>query len=110
MTNKSAKRPGYVYLLHDKRDDKYKIGRTNNLTKRISALKTGNPNPLVLIAYAICNDVVSTEKKFHYRFAAKRLPKGEWFKLSEDDINHIKESFRKQQINDAHERNIDRFF
>jgi len=56
---------GYIYLLADKVNNTYKIGRTKNLEQRIRSIKTGNPNQIDLIAYAICNNTVASEKRIH---------------------------------------------
>ena len=55
-----------------------KIGRSEDVERRIKSLQTGNGNTLTLI-YAVPGD---QEKAFHRRFKAEKCPAGrEWFYL-----------------------------
>jgi hypothetical protein len=81
-------RSGYVYLL--KCDKYYKIGSTSKPDHRIRNLKNGFPFEVEIIAvskpiknYQIVE--VSLQKKFK-----KQHHKGEWFLLSETDVETFK--------------------
>ena len=100
---------GYIYLLADKVNNTYKIGRTKNLEQRIRSIKTGNPNQIDLIAYAICNNTVVSEKRIHNLYSYKRRRGKEWFDLSEQEVTDLKILLAKITVDDKHERNIDRF-
>ena len=103
------KSPGYVYLIADKTNNTYKIGRTNNLTRRFRSIKTGNPNKLDLVAYAICNNTVEAEKKVHNLYGYRRRKGKEWFDLNEQEISNLKNLLAKITVDDKHERNITRY-
>ena len=45
--------------------------------------------PIKLLHSIPTKDTVEAEKGFHECFASKRI-KGEWFKLTEEDINSIR--------------------
>lgn len=76
-----------VYVVSDGKN--YKIGYTDEaVKKRIDSLQTGNANKLTLIHHI--EGGRSLEKLFHKAFESKRL-NGEWFNLSDEDIQIIKE-------------------
>lgn len=82
---------GVVYLL--RAGSHYKIGITQQeVVRRIAALQTANPEPIVLVAKidvtGIGDSVVRWEKYFHGRFAPARRT-GEWFLLSDDEVGHF---------------------
>jgi hypothetical protein len=77
---------GLVYLI--KCEKMYKIGKTTNLPKRFTSLQTASPYPLKLIHTIQCAELRNSERRFHQMFAAKRV-RGEWFELSEEDVNYI---------------------
>ena len=91
VTNKRSPRPGFVYVLQGP-DGNYKIGRTIDYRGRIDSLTVKLPfdvHPLMVIR---SDDYCALEKMLHDRFADKRV-RGEWFALSEQDIQHIQEDF-----------------
>lgn len=63
----------------------YKIGKTTNFDNRIKTLKsnTGNDNDNVIMPICLING--DFESKLHKVFKDKNI-KGEWFRLSDDDI------------------------
>lgn len=74
-----------IYLA--KCGDYYKIGFTSgDVSKRISALQTGNPIPIQLVG-TIPGDQ-KTETALHVRFSEKRV-QGEWFTLDDDDVRNM---------------------
>jgi predicted XRE-type DNA-binding protein len=81
---------GCIYVLSSTRSNGlFKIGRTLDITKRISSLNCGSPDPLKLVHSILSDDPVSAESIIHKKFSAKRT-KGEWFALNETDIQFLK--------------------
>ena len=81
-------RPGYVYLIESK--EGFKIGRTTRMKERTQLFAVKLPFPIKIRHYAWFSDCVKTESLLHRHFAAQRL-EGEWFALSENDIDYIKQ-------------------
>lgn len=78
----------YVYLIHDGHGV-YKIGRSENPKKRLSALQVGSSHKLTLIHQAeISNPVI--ERVLHRMFDEAR-EHGEWYRLTNDQIAFIKD-------------------
>lgn len=67
----------------------YKIGKTNNLEKRVSSLKTGNPT--IELLYFVRGDI---ENKTHIKYKESRLS-GEWFNLTNSQLEDINNTFQK---------------
>ena len=84
----------YVYLISD--GTYTKIGITNNLTKRLKVLQTGNPHKLTYIDYVPCDDASRVEKELHNLYALKHMV-GEWFNLNEVDVKNILDDITAQQ-------------
>ena len=80
---------GFVYLIKIKDKNKYKIGLTSNLKQRISSLSNQNPFEIKLITAIENNDIYKLESELHKKFADKNI-KGEWFELSQKDVDYIK--------------------
>lgn len=82
---------GYIYVLRAPAMDPalYKIGREKVLNSRVDSLGIKLPWELELIAHIESDDYIGLEAELHQRFADKR-DKGEWFRLTEEDIEWIK--------------------
>lgn len=80
---------GVVYFLKDKEVGLVKIGRTTDLEKRIKSLEYEYETNLELLAKLPSDNVVNLEKKMHLKFKESNFS-GEWFKLSESDIQKIR--------------------
>lgn len=79
-----------VYLIQDISATGYcKIGLSSKLNKRLSSLKTGIPMELKVIHVIKTTNMKNVEKGLHARFAKQRKS-GEWFNLSQDDVDYIK--------------------
>ena len=78
--------PGYVYLI--KSGDYYKIGKAKHLSNRVKAHQTSSPNKIELVLNKRVEDYSAVETKLLEMFTTKRV-RGEWFRLSREDIGEI---------------------
>lgn len=87
---KDSIRYGYVYLISST-DGHYKIGRSTDPSRRLKELKPGTILPIdfVLEHQIETNDMSALERRLHIQYADKRH-KGEWYRLTEDDVQAIK--------------------
>jgi len=89
--NPPLDKDGYIYLLAGREDGTgyYKIGRTKNPDSRIRQLGILLPYPVELEHLIPCENTRSAEKALHNAFAPRRT-NGEWFILTEGDVEDIK--------------------
>jgi hypothetical protein len=78
---------GYVYLLRSEKF--YKIGRSNDVTRRRREVALLLPNELEEIHVIETDDPEGIEAYWHRRFAARQA-RGEWFALTADDVRAFK--------------------
>lgn len=71
----------YLYLVRMAGTDFYKIGISQHLKRRISALQTGNPYAIELVVAEPVRRPVATEMRMHGEFAPF-LENGEWFRFT----------------------------
>ena len=71
----------YIYIINDG-DNNVKIGKSNNPSKRVKTLQTGNPKSLEIVAtFPVSKEKVFTvEKKCHHKLNTIYEKRGEWFR------------------------------
>lgn len=83
---------GYVYLIGEiGNEGRYKIGstRAKDVNKRLKQLQTGNSSELYIKEYYETEYPFKIEKMLHNHFKSSNLM-GEWFELSESDVEAFK--------------------
>lgn len=80
-------RAGFVYLFSSK-ELGFKIGRTTDIVKRLQALIRELNIRIGVVCSGWFDDCVGAERTLHERFRDKRTS-GEWFELSEDDVEAV---------------------
>jgi len=93
------RRIGYVYLIKDCERNLYKIGMTTDIRKRLNALQSSTGNSSLMLIHKIrskrCSEL---EKILHQMFAGKCVF-GEWFQLTDEDVDWIKSIEETDLIN-----------
>jgi len=91
-----------VYLIEMVGHDLVKIGKTTNVSARLSTLQTGSPYELRLFAVfcgkAECGNG-ELEESLHHSFAHLRI-RGEWFKFT-DEIRALKGALDEPHVDEA---------
>lgn len=80
---------GFIYFVHADLTNRYKIGLTNNLDRRMKELN-GKQSPFknnLLWSIKVC-DMRSAEKDLHDRFHSRRV-NGEWFQFAESELGEV---------------------
>ena len=82
--------PCYVYLMVDTTNGFHKIGISNNPEYREATLQSEKPTIELICAKQYPTRLIASaiESALHTAFGDKRL-RGEWFELSEQDVNSI---------------------
>lgn len=86
-SKKRKSSPGFVYLI--KCEGYYKIGMSNDPKNRIPHLSVLTPFNTSAICVIESEDMRLLEKQLHDKFTDKRV-NGEWFVLSDEDVEYIK--------------------
>lgn len=87
ITNKSLF--GYVYIISTDFNNIYKIGRTNNIFKRIKSLQTNCVTNLKILNYYETIDCISLEFIIHKILEKYRINKREHFCVNLNIINMV---------------------
>jgi len=80
---------GYVYLINDQVNNRFKIGASKSPSRRRSQLQTGNPSKLTIICQIPTKDMYAEESLLKHKYH-HRLISGEWFKLTWDEVAEIR--------------------
>lgn len=75
-----------VYIVNIRNTNKYKIGYTKDIKRRLNDFKTSNPFPIDLHFYVVTEKVRLVERKMHTLLAEYRTVR-EWFEI--DDRNKL---------------------
>jgi len=89
---KKHRKSCFVYLIIAS-NGLVKIGRTVNVIQRLNCLQSMSPIPLKLIGYIEDGTASKIERELHLYFSDKRV-RGEWFDLSNANIEFIKTQYR----------------
>ncbi len=79
---------GCVYFIGNEHYGWVKIGKTTNLTARLSALQTGSPCILSILGYKKSNTPTKEERELHLKFSKYKMH-NEWYLLSDDIKGYI---------------------
>ena len=80
---------GYVYVIQDVDISKfYKIGRTNNPSRRFNEFSHALPFKIEVVAVVQTEDAPTLEWQLHQRYAEQQQ-RGEWFKLHDRHVREI---------------------
>lgn len=96
LISKQKKEIGEKFVYVAQCDCYYKIGIAYNLESRINTLQVGNPYKIDFYTCLKTKKAKEIEKKLHKLFEKKRL-RGEWYELSEEDLNTILSTFEYEQ-------------
>lgn len=93
ITEAKSDQRGFLYVIYmdDSAGQRYfKIGLASTFTARFGAHQCASPFPLHVACAYFVGDMRSEERYLHELFGEKRI-RGEWFKLSNDDLAIISE-------------------
>jgi phage terminase large subunit GpA-like protein len=79
---------GYVYLLYSPTNNTYKIGRAKQVDGRYGSIAKQSPVEIRLIHQFKSENASKAEKSLHHLYSHKRVL-GEWFSLSENEVEAI---------------------
>ncbi|MCW3462992.1 GIY-YIG nuclease family protein [Chitinophaga nivalis] len=97
-----------VYILNTGKN-LYKIGKTQDLHKRLGAYHTHLPVMFRVIRQYAAHNMTELEESLHIVFQHKRV-KGEWFELSKSDLiicDNIARNYALQNLQKQHRKNPD---
>ena len=79
---------GFVYFVRNQ--DLYKIGKTNNMLRRMKQLKADE-----LLDSVRCSNYHQLEREVQAQFKAVRIPQTEYYRLNKEQIKKVYELLRK---------------
>lgn len=90
----TATNGGYVYVIRGS-ENRTKIGIATHLERRVRDLQRASSDHLKVVASVRLDNPRQVEKLLHRRYRHKRLH-GEWFDLSDDEVEEIKKMLASQ--------------
>jgi hypothetical protein len=79
---------GYVYLLYSPTNNTYKIGKAKKVDDRYGSIAKQSPVEIRLVHQFKSSNASKAENTLHRQYSHKRFL-GEWFSLSEQDVESI---------------------
>lgn len=79
----------YIYLIQQINTNNFKVGYSNNPSKRVKQLQTGSNIQLRLIIAIPTNLYIMTEKHLHEYLGFKYHQFNEWFVIPKNDIESV---------------------
>jgi len=98
-----------LYVINASGTSRYKIGFTKDLKSRLRSFRTAIPTKVDLIFYVWTTDYVYLEKLLHEDFKEMRV-RGEWFELSNGDLDNLKSILQELDKNHFHFISIKNIF
>ncbi|MFS0688961.1 GIY-YIG nuclease family protein [Sporosarcina sp. 179-K 8C2 HS] len=86
---KSETNGGYIYFIREAQTGLVKIGRSTDVERRVQSLQISTPFDLEVVFKFYSDDYYLLETNCHNFFKSKKV-RGEWYRLSEKDIECIK--------------------
>lgn len=102
-----------LYILQNGDTQEYKIGRTNDLNRRLHQLQTGCPNELKIIKIWTHYQLEQVKKyervlhRYYTKCGCRIRANGEWFKLSPADIAYLSKPSTIAEQNDLVKQILD---
>lgn len=88
---------GHVYFINIVGTNKYKIGVSTNVKRRLADISSVLPFELNILAINEIKNPFHFEEILHNQFKSK-LIKNEWFELNIDDVKYIMITLHNQQV------------
>jgi hypothetical protein len=82
--------PGFVYLIQEKSEGHYKIGKEKTAASRTKTFEVKLPFKIDVICRIPTENRHNLEKELHDMFHLKRIRGTEWFILNDRDVEFIK--------------------
>lgn len=89
VVEERPKRSGYVYVVCPVGHNAYKIGRTVDLKSRMARMQRNRSIKLEYVLTVWSNDYEQLEERLIEKYQPLKLD-GDWFALSESDIEYIR--------------------
>lgn len=80
---------GYVYVIGDNVNKKFKIGSAKYPSTRLKQLQTGNPINLVIVCRIPTDNMKFLETELHLKYKHRKIVR-EWFLLTWDDLADLR--------------------
>lgn len=95
-----------LYIFQNGNTNQFKIGKTNNLNRRLAELQTGCPGELKVIKIwshykkSMVDRYERTLQRYYTKCGCRIRPNGEWFVLRKPDIYYLTKVTSIQEQNE----------